>query len=78
MSTPEEREQMAAALQQLNASLQQQETAVTILTSERECLARQVQSLTVTTRQRARAGVVHTRVISKPNHFDGDPMKHAN
>ena len=65
---------MAAAIQQLNARVQQQETAVTILTSERESLARQVQSLTG---QRVRVGVVDTRVIGKPDQFDGDPMKCA-
>ena len=70
-------EQMAAAIQQLNARLQQQETAVTILTSERECLARQVQSLTGTPGQRVRTGVVDTQVIGKPDQFDGDPMKCA-
>ena len=77
MPTPEEREQMAAAIQQLNARVQQQETAVTILTSERESLARQVQSLTGTTGQRVRVGVVDTRLIGKPDQFDGDPMKYA-
>ena len=54
MSTQEE--QMAAAIQQLNARLQKQETAVTVLTSERESLARQVQSLTGTPGQRVRTG----------------------
>ena len=68
---------MAAAIQQLNARLQQQETAVTILTSERESLARQVQSLTGTPGQRLRTGVVDTRVIDKPDQFDGDPMKYG-
>ena len=77
MSTPEEREQMAAAIQLLNARLQQQETAVTMLTSERESLARQVQGMSSTPRQRVRAGVVDTRVIGKPDQFDGDPMKCA-
>ena len=43
MSTPEEQEQMAVAIQQLNARLQQQETAVTILAQEREGLAQQVE-----------------------------------
>ena len=68
---------MAAAIQQLNAHVQQQETAVTMLTSERESLARQVQSLTGTTGQRVRVGVVDTRLIGKPDQFDGDPMKYA-
>ena len=68
---------MAAAIQQLNARLQQQEMAVTILTSARESLARQVQSLTGTPGQRVRAGVVDTGVIGKPEQFDGDPMKYA-
>ena len=45
-------------LQQLSARLQQQETAVTILTSESESLARQVQSMTGTAGQRVRVGVV--------------------
>ena len=75
MSTPEE--QMAAAIQQLNARLQQQETALTILTSGRESLARQVQSLTGTPGQRGWAGAVDTRVIGKTDQFDGDPMKYA-
>ena len=69
MSTPEEREQMAAAIQQLNARLQQQETAVTILTQETESLARQVQGMTGTPGQRVRVGVVGTRVIGKPDQF---------
>ena len=51
---------MAAAIQQLNARVQQQEAAVTILTAERESLARQVQSLTGTTGQHVRVGVVDT------------------
>ena len=71
---------MAAAIQQLNAPLQRQETAVTILTSESESFARQVQSLTATTGttgQRVRPGVVDTRVIGKPDQFDGGPMKYA-
>ena len=71
---------MVAAIQQLNARLQQQEMAVTILTSERESLARQVQSLSATTGtpgQRVRVGVVDTWVIGKPDQFDGDPMKYA-
>ena len=77
MST--QQEQMAAAIQQLNAHPQQQETAVTILTSERESLARQVQSLTGTAGQRVQTGVVDTRVIGKPDQFefDGDPIKYA-
>ena len=80
MSTPEEREQMAAAIKQLNPRLQQQDTAKTIFISERESLARQVQSLSATTstpRQRVRVGAVDTRVIGKPDQFDGDPMKYA-
>ena len=77
MSTPEEQDQRAAAIQQLNARLQQQETAVTILAQERERLAQQVQSMTGTPGQRVRAGVVDTRVIGKPDQFDGDPMKYA-
>ena len=55
----------------------EQETAVTILTSERESLARQVQSLTGTPGQCVRTGVVDSRVIGKPDQFDGDPMKYA-
>ena len=66
---------------QLNARLQQHQTAVTILTSERASLARQVQNLTATSTstpgQRVRAGVVDTRVIGKPEQFDGHPMKYA-
>ena len=56
---------MAVAIQQLNARLQQQETAVTIL-------AQQVQSMTGAPGQRVRGGVVDTRVIGKPDQFDGD------
>ena len=47
----------------------------------RESLARQEQSLSATTGapgQRLRTGVVDTRVIGKPDQFDGDPMKYAN
>ena len=68
---------MAAAIQQLNARLQQQETAVTILTQETESLARQVQGMTGTPGQRVRVGVVGTRVIGKPDQFNGDPMTYA-
>ena len=68
---------MAAVIQQLNARLPQQETAVTILTQERERLAQQVQCMTGTPGQRVRAGSVDTRVIGKPDQFDGDPMKYA-
>ena len=64
---------MAAAIQRL----QQQEMAVTILTSERESFARQVQSLSGPPGQRERTGVVDTQVIGKPEQFEGDPMKHA-
>ena len=53
-------------VQQLNALLQQQET-VTVLKSERECLARQVQNLTSTPSQCVRAGVVDTQVMGKPD-----------
>ena len=73
----EEQEAMAVAIQQLNARLQQQETAVTVLAQERERLAQQVQSMASTPRQRVQAGVVDTRVIGKPDQFDGDPMKYA-
>ena len=55
MSTREEQEQMAVAIQQLNAHLRRQETAVTILAQERERLAQQVQSMSGTGRT-ARAG----------------------
>ena len=65
------------AIQQLNARLQQQETAVTILAQERETLSQKVQSMTGTPRQRVRAGVVDTRVIGKPDQSDGDLMKYA-
>ena len=68
---------MAVAIQQLNVRVQQQETAMTILAQERERLAQQVQSMPNTPRQRVQAGVVDTRVIGKPDQFDGDPMKHA-
>ena len=47
------------------------------LTQERERLAQEVQSMTGTPGQRVRAGVVDTRVICKPDQFDGDPMKYA-
>ena len=67
----------SVAIQHLNARLQQQETAVTILTQERERLAQQVQSMTGTPGQRVRAGVVDTRVIGKPDQIDGDPMKYT-
>ena len=33
--------------------------------------------MTGTPGQRVRAGVVDTRVIGKPDQFDGDPMKYA-
>ena len=68
---------MAVAIQQLNARLQQQETAVTVLAQERERLAQHVQSMASTPRQRVQAGVVDTQVIGKPDQFDGDPMKYA-
>ena len=51
--------------------------AQTILAQERERLAQQVQSMASTPRQRVQAGVVDTRVIGKPDQFDGDPMKYA-
>ena len=50
---------------------------MTILAQQRERLAQQVQSIASTPRQRVQAGVVDTRVIGKPDQFDGDPMKHA-
>ena len=50
---------------------------MTFLAQERERLAQQVQSMTSTPRQRVQAGVVDTRVIGKPDEFDGDPMKYA-
>ena len=68
---------MAVAIQQLNARLEQQETAMTILAQERERLAQQVQSMASTPRQRVQAGVVDTQLIGKPDQFDGDPMKYA-
>ena len=70
---------MAAAIQQLNARLQQQETVVTSLQSDRESLARQVQSLSAPQGPRTgvQPGVVDTRVIGKPDQFDGDPLKYA-
>ena len=55
---------MAVAIQQLNVRLQQQETAMT-------------KSMSNTPRQRVQAGVAETRVIGKPDQFDGDPMKYA-
>ena len=50
---------------------------MTLLTQERERLAQQVQSMTGVPGQPVRAGVVDTRVIGKPDQFDGDPMKYA-
>ena len=74
MATPEEQ---AVAIQQLNVRLKQQETAMTILAQERERLAQQVHSMSSTPRQRVQAREVDTRVIGKPDQFDGDPMKYA-
>ena len=74
MATPEEQ---SVAIQQLNVRLKQQETAMTILAQERERLAQQVHSMSSTPRQRVQAGEVDTRVIGKPDQFDGDPMKYA-
>ena len=71
MSTPQEQEHLAVAIQQLNARLQQQGTAMTILAQERE------RRMSNTPRQRVQAGVVDTRVIGNPDQFDGDPMKYA-
>ena len=70
---------MAAAIQQLNARLQQQETAVTILTKERErkTLKASAERDRHARSARAEAGVVDTRVIGKPDQFDGDPIKYA-
>ena len=67
---------MAAAVQQLNVRLQQPGTMATILHAERDDLARQVQSATSTTTQR-QPGDVDTRVIGRPDKFEGDPMKYA-
>ena len=80
MSTPEEQHQMAAAIQQLSARLQMQESVLTMLQSERESFVQQSQNLTATaSTQSSRVGVgeVNTRVIGKPNQFDGDTMKCA-
>ena len=77
MSTFEEQEHMAVAIQQLNVRLQQKKTVMTILAQERERLAQQVQSMSNTSRQRVQTGVVDTRVIRKSDQFDGDPMKYA-
>ena len=74
MSTPEE--QMAAAIQQLNVRLQQPGTMATILQAERGDLGSQVQSATSTTIQK-QPGVIDTRVIGRPEEFDGDPMKYT-
>ena len=68
---------MAVTIQQLNARLQQQGTAMTILTSEKENLARQVQSLTGAPGQRVRAGEVDTCVIGNTDKFDEDLTKYA-
>ena len=69
---------MAAAIQAVERA---STAAVTILTSERESLARQVQNLaalsTNTPGQRVRAGMFDTRVIGKQDQFDADPMKYA-
>ena len=67
---------MAVAIQKLNARQHQQETAMTIFAEERERLLQQVQSMSSMPRQRVQAGVVDTRVIGKPDQFDGDPMKY--
>ena len=72
MSTPEE--QVAAAIQQLNVRLQQPGTMATFLQAERDDLASQVQSATSTIKLKL-PGVVDTRVIGRPDEFDGDPMK---
>ena len=72
MSTPEE--QVAAAVQQLNVRPQQQETMATFLQAERDDFASQVQSPTSTIMQK-QPGVVGTRVIGRPDEFDGDPMR---
>ena len=74
MSTPEE--QMATAVQQLKVRLQQPGMMGKILQAERDDLAKQVQSATSTTTQR-QPRVVDTRVIGRPDKFDGDPLKHA-
>ena len=74
MSTPQK--QMAAAVQHLNVRLQQPGTMATILQAERNDLARQVQSATSTTTQR-QPGVADTKVIGRPDKFDGDPMKYG-
>ena len=66
---------MAAAVQQWNVRLQQQETMATFLQAERDDFARQVQSATSTIAQRQPG--VDTRVIGRPDKFDGDPMKYV-
>ena len=75
-------EMMAAAIQQLNARLQQQETAVTILTQERERLARQVQRMTGTPDQcdgeivpRSRGSAVPARVDDDRNIVDTETQR---
>ena len=50
---------------------------MTIVAQERERLAQQVQSMSNTPRQRVQAGVVDTRVIGKPDQFNGDAMKYS-
>ena len=67
---------MAAAIQQLNVRLQQPGTMATILPEERDDLASQDQSATSTITQKL-PGVVDTRVIGRPDEFDGDPMKYT-
>ena len=70
---------MAAAIQQLHSQLQQPGTMATILHSkqrERGDLTSQVQSATSTTIQKL-PGVVNTRLIGRPDEFDGDPMKYT-
>ena len=67
---------MATAVQQLNVRLQRQGTMATILQAERSELVEQVQNATSTTTPR-QPGVVDTRVIGRPDKFDGDPMKYA-
>ena len=74
MSTLEE--QIAAAIQRLNVRFQQLGTMAPIVQAERDDLASQVQSATSTIIQK-QPGVVDTRVIYRPDEFDGDPMKYS-
>jgi hypothetical protein len=73
-------EEIAQAMQQMNARLQQQETLVAQLQADRQQLMIQLQGMSQlqgATPPPTRHGVVDTRVIGKPEQYSGDPMKFA-